>query len=418
MVSFDFNLVPTEAIKYLKNKKYELSFNYTDVSKEAHHKAFTVAKMTSLDLLADVHQALLKSLEDGTGFEEFKKNIKPTLEKKGWYGIKDIVNPSTGEVKTINIGSSRLRTIYETNMRQAYNVAREQQMDKLPLSIYRRYVSALLENTRSSHRAMHGIIKHKDDEFWILNSPANDYNCKCKKQAVSLRQMEKYGWKVTDAKLENIASPEFAYDTREQKYKLDNLYFEKVQALRCNKKAFAKDKRVLCPFEDSVKESYKEAMLSLRPTKQEWDNFVDESLDKNIKNHQTMYLGFLSQITGLSQYMQNNPPKSDLILADTGTIRNLRAKGADNTKATNVKNIKDTLEIDELKAFYNIVHEPDEIYFDGDILLVYDTADKKNKIVIKVDYETKKHIYNSIHSGQKYTLKGFKENVKNAKRIK
>lgn len=417
MVKFDFNLVPTEAIKYLQNKGYKLSFDYTDVSREAHHKAFTVAKMTSLDLLADVHQALLKSLEDGTGFEEFKKNIKPTLEKKGWYGIKDIVNPTTGEVKTINIGSSRLRTIYETNMRQAYNVAREEQMDKLPLSVYRRYASALLENTRNSHRAMHGIIKHKDDEFWILNSPANDYNCKCKKQAVSLRQMEKYGWKVTEGKLENIASPEFAYDTREQKYKLDNLYFEKVQALRCNKKAFAKEKKVLCPFEDSIKASYMAAMLSLRPTKQEWDNFVDESLDKNIKNHQTMYLGFLSQIVGLSQYMQDNPPKSDLILADTGTIRNLRAKGADSSNAGKPKKV---LTIEQIKELHVQIHNPDEIYNDGDIILVYNINEGKNKIVIRVDFESKKYIYNDIYSGQFYDdLESFKYNVlKDAKRIK
>lgn len=417
MVKFDFNLVPTEAIKYLQNKGYKLSFDYTDVSREAHHKAFTVAKMTSLDLLADVHQALLKSLEDGTGFEEFKKNIKPTLEKKGWYGIKDIVNPTTGEVKTINIGSSRLKTIYETNMRQAYNVAREEQMDKLPLSVYRRYASALLENTRNSHRAMHGIIKHKDDEFWILNSPANDYNCKCKKQAVSLRQMEKYGWKVTEGKLENIASPEFAYDTREQKYKLDNLYFEKVQALRCNKKAFAEEKKVLCPFEDSIKASYMAAMLSLRPTKQEWDNFVDESLDKNIKNHQTMYLGFLSQIVGLSQYMQDNPPKSDLILADTGTIRNLRAKGADSSNAGKPKKV---LTVEQIKELHVQIHNPDEIYNDGDIILVYNINEGKNKIVIRVDFESKKYIYNDIYSGQFYDdLESFKYNVlKDAKRIK
>lgn len=417
MVKFDFNLVPTEAIKYLQSKGYKLSFDYTDVSREIHHKAFTIAKMTSLDLLTDVHQALLKSLEDGTGFEEFKKNIKPTLEKKGWYGIKDIVNPNTGEVKTINIGSSRLRTIYETNMRQAYNVAREEQMDKLPLSVYRRYVSALLENTRISHRAMHGIIKHKDDEFWILNSPMNGFNCKCKKQAVSLKMMEKYGWKVTQGKLENISTPEFAYDMREEKYKLDNLYFEKVQALRCDKKAFAKDKKVLCPFEDSVKENYKETMLSFRPTKQEWDDFVDQSLDKNIKNHKSMYLGFLSQITGLAQFIQDNPPKSDLILADTGTIRNLRAKGADSSNAGKPKKV---LTVEQIKELHVQIHNPDEIYNDGDIILVYNINEGKNKLVIRIDFESKKYIYNDIYSGQFYDdLESFKYNVlKNAKKIK
>ncbi|MDC7249283.1 MAG: phage minor head protein [Sphaerochaetaceae bacterium] len=417
MVRFDFNLEPNEAIEYLRNKGYKLSFDYTDVSKEVHHKAFTVAKMTSLDLLTDVHQALLKAMKDGTGFDEFQKNIQPTLEKKGWWGLKEMVNPSIGEVKTVNIGSSRLRTIYETNMRTAYNVAREQQMDKLPLSVYRRYVSALLENTRYKHAKSHGTIKHKDDKWWVLNSPPNDFNCKCRKQAVSLKQMKKQGWSITEGKLENIASNEFAYDIREHKYKLDNLYFQKVQALKCKQKAFAKDKKVLCPFEETIKENYKSDMLSLRPSKQEWDKFVDDSLDKSIKNHQSVYLGFLTMVKGLEEYLDKTPPKSDLILADTGTIRNLRAKGADNSNAQSPKNV---LTIDQIKELHTKIHIPDEIYHDGDILLIYDIDKGKSKLVIKIDYESKKYIYNDIYSGQVYEdIGSLKYNVlKDAKKVK
>ncbi|NOQ31505.1 MAG: phage head morphogenesis protein [Helicobacteraceae bacterium] len=214
MVSFDFNLAPDEAMEYLKNKGFKLSFNYDELKKEAHHKAFTVAKVTRLDLLNDIHTALNESLKDGRTFEDFKKGIKPTLQKKGWWGEKDIVNPSTGEVKTINIGSRRLKTIFETNTRMAYNVAREEAMDALPLSVYRRYVSVLIPTTRDNHARMHGIIKHKDDEWWKTNSPLNGWGCKCFKTAHSKRDIEKNGWSINKEELPNIAHTDWAYDTR------------------------------------------------------------------------------------------------------------------------------------------------------------------------------------------------------------
>jgi len=213
-VSFDFNLAPKEAIEYLRNKGFKLTFDYNELMKEAHNRAFTVAKVTRADLLNDIHEALLKSMQEGTPFKEFQKNIKPTLEKKGWWGFQEITNPSTGEVKEVNIGSQRLKNIYETNMRMAYNVAREEQMDQLPLSIYRRYVSALLETTRDSHAELHGTILHKDDPFWINNSPLNGWGCKCKKQAVSQSYMKQKGWKVSKETPKDIASKDWAYDTR------------------------------------------------------------------------------------------------------------------------------------------------------------------------------------------------------------
>ncbi len=213
MVSFDFNLEPTEAIDYLKNKGFKLTFNYDELIKEAHHKAFTVAKVTRADLLNDIHEELLKSLKDGIGFKEFKNNIKPTLQKKGWWGKQDIVNPSTGEIKTINIGARRLKTIYETNMRMAYNQGRYQQMQNLPLSVYWRYVSQRLNNSRDAHIAMHGIIKHRDDPFWKVNKPMNGWNCKCEVVAYSKKAIERKGWSIDEIPRKDIASKDFAYDT-------------------------------------------------------------------------------------------------------------------------------------------------------------------------------------------------------------
>ncbi|MDD3506345.1 MAG: phage head morphogenesis protein, partial [Sulfurimonas sp.] len=60
MVKFDFNLVPKDALAYLRNKGYKLRFDYGELQKEAHHKDFTVAKVTRLALLHDIFKSLDK----------------------------------------------------------------------------------------------------------------------------------------------------------------------------------------------------------------------------------------------------------------------------------------------------------------------------------------------------------------------
>ncbi|BAK73740.1 phage minor head protein [Arcobacter sp. L] len=214
MVKIDFEAqkTPAAVYDYLKSKGLKLTFNYDELLKEAHDKAFTVAKITRADLLNDIHESLTNAMKSGENFNTWKKNIIPTLEKKGWWGEKDIVNPATGEVKKIVIDSRRLKTIYSTNMRVAYQKYRYKQMMELPLSTYWMYRSALLENTRDSHRKLHGTVLPRDNAFWNTNYPPNDWNCKCTVTAHSKRDLERRGLKVATGDIENIASRDWAYN--------------------------------------------------------------------------------------------------------------------------------------------------------------------------------------------------------------
>ncbi|MGJ8992137.1 hypothetical protein ACI2BW_09560, partial [Campylobacter jejuni] len=80
------------------------------------------------DVLNDLHEELKKAMKEGRNFNEFKNNLKELLTSKGWYGKKEIVNPKTGEKRTININANRLKTIYHTNMQSAYAKARAKQL--------------------------------------------------------------------------------------------------------------------------------------------------------------------------------------------------------------------------------------------------------------------------------------------------
>ena len=212
MVKIDFQKTPQSIIDYLKNKQLTLTYNHYELLKQAHDKAFTVAKVTRMDLLNDIHSSLNEAIKTGKNFEAWKKSIIPTLEKKGWWGTQEITDPKTGEIKKITIGSSRLKTIYDTNMRVAYQKQRYEEMMKLPLSTYWMYRSALLENTRDSHRKLHGSVFHSDHEFWQENYPPNDWNCKCTVTAHSKKDIEKRGLTPIEGKIESIAGKDWNYN--------------------------------------------------------------------------------------------------------------------------------------------------------------------------------------------------------------
>ncbi len=211
MVKFDFQKTPDEIVNYLKNKQLLQTFSYKELEKEAHDKAFTVAKVARTDLLNDIHESLVDSLKTGKNFEAWKKEIIPTLEKKGWWGTKEIVS-NQGEIKTIVINSRRLKTIYQTNTRVAYQKYRYQQMMELPLSTYWMYRCSFLENSRETHKAMHGTVYHRNHIFWKTNYPPNDWNCFCGVTAHSKRDLEKRGISISDGDFKNIASDDWNYN--------------------------------------------------------------------------------------------------------------------------------------------------------------------------------------------------------------
>ena len=81
-----FKLSPSMAIKYFKNKNNKLSWDWHDVWQSSHKKSFTVAKLMREDVLQDIKDSLDKALAEGKTFQQFQKELKPTLQKKGWWG--------------------------------------------------------------------------------------------------------------------------------------------------------------------------------------------------------------------------------------------------------------------------------------------------------------------------------------------
>jgi uncharacterized protein with gpF-like domain len=96
---------PKEALQFFRQKGLTPSFAWQDVWQEEHVRSFTVAKAMSRDVLEDIRGEVDKAIANGTTLEDFRRDLRPMLERKGWWGRKAMTDPQTGERKIVQLGS-------------------------------------------------------------------------------------------------------------------------------------------------------------------------------------------------------------------------------------------------------------------------------------------------------------------------
>jgi SPP1 gp7 family putative phage head morphogenesis protein len=142
---------------------------------QAHNRAFTVAKVMKEDILKDIKGMVQRSIDEGLTVQQFKKELTPRLQAKGWWG-KQLID---GE--EVQLGSPyRLNTIYRTNINVGYSVGRYQELEEQKdFAPYWQYVAVMDANTRPEHAALNGMVFKADDPFWDSFYPPNDFGCRC-----------------------------------------------------------------------------------------------------------------------------------------------------------------------------------------------------------------------------------------------
>lgn len=195
-----FNLAPKKALEFFRKKGFAVSFDWQDQFNEEHNHAFTVAKMMDVDLLKDVRDAVDKAIAEGLTLEQFKKLIEPTLQKAGWWGRQEVVDPASGEIKVAQLGSPRrLRTIYRTNMSTAYAAGHWQQIEETKDEAGFLMYDAVDDNrTRDEHAAWDGVILPVNDPWWSFHTPPNGWNCRCSVIQLSREQAIEQGYAPAD----------------------------------------------------------------------------------------------------------------------------------------------------------------------------------------------------------------------------
>lgn len=204
--TFGFGTPFQAQIDFLRQKLRLPTERWDDIQRSAHDRAFMVAGAAKADLLADLHQAVIKSATDGAGLQAFQRDFKAIVAKHGWTGW-------TGE-GTKEGEAWRTRVIFQTNMSTSYAAGRYRQMtdpEVLKVHPFWRYIhSDGVLHPRALHLSWHGLTLPADHEFWKTHYAPNGWGCQCRITSVSRTEGERSakaglgeppeGWNKVDPK--------------------------------------------------------------------------------------------------------------------------------------------------------------------------------------------------------------------------
>jgi len=202
-------LTPEGALAWLRERgQITQTWSWADLQAEEHALQFTVSRLASVDLLAELRQMIIDSVEGDLSRTDFIRDARSALARKGWWGLNEVEDPVTGETVTTRFNPTRLKLIYDTNVRQAAVAGqwdRAQQTKRL--FPYLRYVTLADEKVRESHAAWHNLVLPVDDPFWQTHMPQNAYRCRCYVRQVSQREYDR-GTTPTGRAMNKTAPPE------------------------------------------------------------------------------------------------------------------------------------------------------------------------------------------------------------------
>ena len=167
-----------EQLAFFRQKLNLPTAHWDDLMKAAHDRAFIVAGAAQADLLADLKRAVDKTLSQGFGLAEFRRDFKQIVHNHGWSGW-------TGQ--GTQAGEAwRTKVIYQTNLMTSYAAGRYAQLtdpEFVKIAPYWRYVhDDSVRHPRPEHKAWGdaGLTLRYDDPFWETHFPPNGWGCMCR----------------------------------------------------------------------------------------------------------------------------------------------------------------------------------------------------------------------------------------------
>jgi hypothetical protein len=184
---------PKEAVDYIKNKGWKPGWDYRDVWREEHAVSFTVAKATQIEVNDVLRAEVERAIEEGITLREFQTTLKPRLQRLGWWGRKDQIDPLTGEIKNVQLGSPRrLKVIFDVNCRTARAAGQWQRAERTKKTLpYLLYQVGSAKKHRPEHLGWNGTLLPIDDPWWDTHLPINAYGCHCHVRQVSRSEFQR-----------------------------------------------------------------------------------------------------------------------------------------------------------------------------------------------------------------------------------
>jgi len=432
MINAAWKMEPKNAIDFFKKKQVKAvltakeaqkrpkgvfgHWDWTDTMREQHDRVFVVSKATSIALVKDIKKSIQAAIKNGTSYQDFANDIIPTLKKRGWWGDVNAVNPETGELKPIVVDHLRLRTIYGTNMKTAYDAGKyKEMMEEADIAPYWRFVAIpkgpLNPHPRESHAALHNMVLRYDDPFWEVFFGHKGWNCHCSTKSYTKQGIKKLYGKPADEVVQKSKPENFVSKT------------ETIQGKQITTRGYKVGGKEIYPDAgwDYAPGAYsyrhqeylnqtinmidgKDAKYELtKQQKQEIQkNFkemvkIDASVDRVESQYKSMVAAGILE-GAVETFCQKNfsQLKSPIITFDQMRIRHTLREAEKHTGLT-----KETLEkvpelLDEYTPAYKIDSNNGQVFFFSKPYEIVENGTKKrkrNKIVIGFDERTKTMTY-------------------------
>jgi SPP1 gp7 family putative phage head morphogenesis protein len=185
-------LTPAEAVAYLQRRnKVTETYSWRDLWQEGHAQQFTVSRLARADLLKSIQDQITKSVGGDLSRRDFMRDSKKMLQDAGWWGEKEVTDPSTGEILTTTFDPPRLSLIFDVNTSMAYASGQWSRVQRAKRTHpYLRYISMDDDRVRPEHRAWHNLTLPVDHPFWLTHFIPNGWRCRCRIVAVTQREYD------------------------------------------------------------------------------------------------------------------------------------------------------------------------------------------------------------------------------------
>lgn len=176
-----YSLPPEQALAYMAGRSNTtVTYDWRDLWQEEHARQFTISRLTRLDLLKDIQEAITASVGGDLSRSDFEKNVQVLLRKAGWWGENAVTDPVSGETVVTKFDLNRLRLIYNVNTRAAHAAGLWQRIEaNKKTHPYIRYITRRDERVREAHRVWDNLTLPVDHPAWKEILPPNGWNCRC-----------------------------------------------------------------------------------------------------------------------------------------------------------------------------------------------------------------------------------------------
>ncbi|MES2948635.1 MAG: PBECR2 nuclease fold domain-containing protein [Pseudomonadota bacterium] len=185
-------LTPTQAVEYLQRRNQVTNtYSWQDLWQQEHAQQFTVSRLTRTDLMQALQDQITKSVAGDLSRRDFMRDAKALLEKSGWWGTVEVVDPATGELLKTTFDSARLKLIFDTNTSMAYAAGQWERIQQTKRSHpYLRYITQQDDKVRPAHGAWNNVTLPVDHSFWVTHFPPCGWRCRCRVVSVSQKEYD------------------------------------------------------------------------------------------------------------------------------------------------------------------------------------------------------------------------------------